>query len=252
MGDPIAALTADRRAVLEVCQDLGEGEWTAPSGCAGWSVQDVVAHLCAGFWTVVDPASLPDLSRQSFEEAQEVLVAARRQLRPDQVLDDYAEVSEKALAVLAGLAELPDDALEVPLGDVGTYPARLIPSAFAFDHYTHLRADLFAPRGRLVGPPPPPDAVRLDAVLDWIEAALPQQNRDLVDGLSGAVDVQSTGVVTRTLRLGAAAGPSVATLASDADALVWWITRRGTWEDHGVRAEGDPTTLERLRDLRVF
>ena len=44
------------------------------------------------------------------------------------------------------------------LGDFGSYPASLLPSAYSFDHYTHIRADLFAPRGPLPGPPPPSGA----------------------------------------------------------------------------------------------
>ncbi len=155
---------------------------SAESGCPGWSVKDLVAHMGALFWAVVDPSALPDTAGLPAEQAAEVLVQARRGLSAAEVLDDYAAVSEKALLALAGFAGVD---LEVPLGDLGTYPARMLPAAYCFDHYTHIRADLFAPRGPLSGPRPPSDELRLLPTLDWIEAALPQQNRPLVDGLSG-------------------------------------------------------------------
>ena len=39
----------------------------------------------------------------------------------------------------------------------GPTPPRCIASAFAFDHFLHIRSDLFAPRGPLTGAPPPSD-----------------------------------------------------------------------------------------------
>jgi hypothetical protein len=43
----IRTLEADRLALLEICAGLTDADWKADSGCAGWSVQDVVAHLGA-------------------------------------------------------------------------------------------------------------------------------------------------------------------------------------------------------------
>ena len=142
----IEALRADRGELLGICEGLGAADWSAPSGCAGWSVQDVVAHVGALYWAVVDPSTLPDASGVPTERAQDLYVEARRSWTPAQVVGDYEEVSAKALDALVGLAELD---LEVPLGDLGTYPASLLPSAFAFDHFLHIRSDLFAPRGPL-------------------------------------------------------------------------------------------------------
>jgi hypothetical protein len=63
---------------------------------------------------------------------------------------DYADISTKAIDILAGLLGAET---EVPLGDLGTFPAGILPNAFCFDHYAHTRLDLFPPRGPLTGEP---------------------------------------------------------------------------------------------------
>ena len=172
-ANAIGALRADRDAILQLGTGLTEAGWAAASGCPGWSAKDVVAHMGALLRLVLDPSSLPDTTGLGTEQAQEVYVASRRPWSAARVLEDYEWVSLPAFEALEGLAGLD---LEVPLGDLGTYPAALVPAAYAFDHYTHIRADLFPPRGPLPGPPPPSDELRLVPALDWIEAALPQQN----------------------------------------------------------------------------
>jgi uncharacterized protein (TIGR03083 family) len=249
MSDATPALWADRSEVLQICGALPAGAWARPSGCPGWSVKDLVAHMGALFWAAVDPSVLPDTAGLPTEAAQEVYVRSRRSLSAPEVLDDYAAVSEKAIAALAGFAEAD---FEMPLGDLGTYPARLIPAAFCFDHYTHIRADLFAPRGPLTGPLPPSDELRLIPTLDWIEAALPQQNQALVDGLAGPAEIVITGLGGRTIRVGDPDGPTAASVRSDADSCVRWITQRAGWDDLGVRAEGSSEVLAELRRLKVF
>jgi uncharacterized protein (TIGR03083 family) len=248
MQRAIEALAADRAVLLRIGNDLDPEGWNGVSGCPGWSVKDVVAHMGALFWGAVDPTVLPDASGLGTEEAQEVYVRSRRGLTAAEVLDDYAVVSEKALVVLDGLAGAD---FEMALGDLGTYPVRVLPAAFCFDHYTHIRADLFAPRGPLPGPVPPSDELRLVPVLDWIEAALPQQNRTLLGG-AGAADIVITGTAARAFRIGDPAGPPSAVVRSDAGTCVRWITQRASWEDLEVQAEGDPCTLAALQRVKVF
>ena len=248
MEDFIEALGADRADLLGICAGLDAAAWAAPSGCPGWSVKDLVAHMGALFWGVVDPTVLPDTSGLATEAAQEVLVASRRPLTAEEVLDDYATVSEKALTVIGELAGAD---FEVPLGDLGTYQAWILPTAFCFDHYAHIRADLFAPRGPLAGPVPPSDELRLGSALVWIETALPQQNAAILEGVAAA-DIVITGTAARTIRVGDPAGPAAALVRSGGDACVRWITQRATWEDLGVHAEGDPRVLSALRELKIF
>jgi uncharacterized protein (TIGR03083 family) len=243
----IRALEAERGALLETCAELTEADWKAESGCAGWSVQDVVAHLGALFWIVVDPRALPDASGLSTERAQDVYVEARRSLSPAQILADYESVSAEGIERLAGL-ESQD--FELALEDFGTYPASVLANAYCFDHYVHIRADLFAPRGPMTGEPPPSDEGRLVPTVKWIAAALPQQNAELLASLTGSVEIVVTGLVSRVIRLGP--GDPVAWISSDAPALTRWVTQRATWEEAGAGMAGDEQHLAVARKLKVF
>lgn len=241
------SLRADRDALLAICAGLDDANWKAESGCAGWTVQDVVAHMGALYWLVVDPSQLPDTSGVATEQAQDLLVSSRRSWSAERVLEDYTAVSLKALERTAGLEE---QDFVLPLGDLGAYPASLVPNAYAFDHYTHIRADLFAPRGPLTGEPPPSDELRLAPTLDWIAAALPQQSAAAVAQLPGAVELAVTGTAARVIVAGE--GDVVATIESDAPSLVRWVTQRGTWEELGVQVTGDEQALAVARTFKVF
>jgi hypothetical protein len=200
------------------------------------------------FWIVVDPTALPDTAGMPTERAQEALVEARRVMSPREVVEDYATVSQEAIATLAGLGAAD---FELELGDLGTYPAPVIPLAFCFDHYVHIRCDLIRPRGPLPAEAPASDELRVGPMLDWVEAALPQQNRHLLDRLAGPVELVISGTGSRTIRLGSD-GALSATVRSDANAFVRWITQRGDWEGLGVQASGDPDVLAGIRGLKVF
>jgi uncharacterized protein (TIGR03083 family) len=243
----IEALAADREALLKIGAGLGETEWGSPSGCPGWSVQNVVAHLGALYHLVVDPSTLPDVSDQPTERAADVVVEQRRSWTAAQVLNDYESVSTTALAVLESLA---DQDFLMPLGDLGTYPASVLPTAFAFDHFLHIRSDLFAPRGPLTGTPPPSDELHLGPALDWVEAALPQQNAPALAGLGAAVEIDLSGPGARLIRLGP--GEAGSSVRSDTGSFVRWVTQRTTWEATGVASSGDEADLAIIRSLRVF
>jgi uncharacterized protein (TIGR03083 family) len=244
-SDAIESLRADRDALLEIGATLTPEDWQSASGCPGWSVQDVVAHLGLGFWVLVDQARLPDVTALPTERAQDALVESRRDWDAAAVLADYEEVSAAALDRMKDLLTLD---MEIPLGDLGTYQAPILPSAFAFDHYTHIRADLFAPRGPLASPPPASDELRLGPTLDWIEAALPQQNPEAVTAATLELRIHGTG--PRVIRYGS--GPAQATISSDGPSFVRWITQRGSWDELGVQAAGDQAALAVGRGLKVF
>jgi uncharacterized protein (TIGR03083 family) len=245
MNPAIEGVRADRDALIGICADLSPADWAATSGCEGWTVQDLIAHLGALFWAVVDASKLPDVSGMATEAGQEMLVRSRRGMSASAILEDYVEVSEVALQRLAELAAVD---MELPLGDLGTYHASVIPSAYSFDHFTHIRADLFRPRGPLAGPPPPADEFRLGSVLDWAEAALPQQNQEAAD--TGLFELQVTGPAARIISFGS--GQSMATVSSDAFSFIRWVTQRGSWEELGVQAAGDEPALSAARKLKVF
>jgi uncharacterized protein (TIGR03083 family) len=244
----IEALQEEREIVLGICAGLSEADWAAESGCAGWSVQDVISHLGAGYWMVADPASRPAGEDLPFERAQDALSAARRHLSAAETVADYADISAKAIEILAGLL---GSHTEVPLGDLGTYPAGILPNAFCFDHYAHTRLDLFPPRGPLTGEPPPAGALTFGAALDWAQAALPQQNGKVLADLAGPVTAVITGPGARTIQIGPPGDP-VARITSDASAFLRWVTQRATPEEAGAELSGDPGQLALARSLRIF
>jgi len=247
MSSAIKAIEDDRKALLELCQHMDGAVWTKDSGCAGWSVQDLVSHMACSFWLAVDPSTLPDPAGLPAERAADLYVETRRFMAPEEVVADYESVSLKGLEILAAME---GQDFEVPLGDVGTYPASAIPSTFAFEEYIHIRFDLFAPDGPLQGDPPASDELRLAPTLDWIEAALPQQNSSLIDQMDSAVEIRLDGLCGRALLVGR--GDVGAHILSDSQAFVRWVTQRGTWEELGVHADGDASALEVVRQLRVI
>jgi uncharacterized protein (TIGR03083 family) len=247
MSNAIKAIEADREALLALCQEMGDSTWAKDSGCSGWTVQDLVSHMACSFWLAVDPGHLPDPAGLPAERAADLYVESRRHMTPEEIVADYESVSLRGLEVLAAVQ---GQDVDIPIGDVGTYPASIVPTAFAFEEYVHLRCDLFAPDGPLTGEPPASDELRLSPTLDWIEAALPQQNSALLDGMDQAVEVRLTGVAGRTLRIGG--GNVGAQITCDPAAFVRWVTQRGSWKALCVDAQGDPSALDVVRRLRVF
>jgi uncharacterized protein (TIGR03083 family) len=248
MSSVLKAIEKDRQILLELLPHIEESVWATESGCPGWSVQDLVSHMACSYWLAVDPSRLPDPAGLPAERAADLYVESRRSMTPDEVVADYESVSRKGLELLAGLDG--QDEVEIPLGDVGTYPASFVPNAFAFEAYIHLRFDLFGPNGPLAAEPPTTDELRLAPTLDWIEASLPQQNNALLGQLNDAVEVHLNGLCARILRIGDS--DVAANVISDSRAFVRWITQRGTWEELGVDAEGDAASLGIVRQLRVF
>jgi uncharacterized protein (TIGR03083 family) len=245
--DQIRALRADRDAVVRIAEALRPDQWGARSGCAGWSTKDLVSHLASLFWAVVDGSVGPDTAGLDVEEAAARTVESRRAMAPAEVLEDYEDVSLKALEALPMVASLD---MDIPFSDFESYPASLVPLAFCFDHYTHIRFDLVTPRGSVDASPPPSDELRLGPTLDWIQAALPVQNPAALAALPGRVDLVVRGPGGRTLSAGA--GDPVATVESDGPSFVRWVTQRGEWEDLGVKAEGSTAALEVARSLKVY
>ena len=247
MSNALKAIEADREALLTLCEQLDDSVWAKDSGCPGWTVQDVVSHMACSFWLAVDMSNLPDSAGLPAERAADLYVESRRGMTPKQVVADYESVSSKGLELLAAVQS---QDVDVPLGDVGTYPASVVPTAYAFEHYIHIRCDLFGPDGPLSGEPPASDELRLAPTLDWIEAALPQQNSELLDDMDTAAEIRVTGPGGRTLRVGG--NDLSAHITCESPAFVRWVTQRGSWESLGVEATGDPSTLKVMRRLSVF
>jgi uncharacterized protein (TIGR03083 family) len=243
----LKAIEADREALLELFRGVDDSVWTQDSGCPGWTVQDLVSHMACSFWLAVDMSKLPDSAGLPAERAADLYVESRRSMTSAEILADYESASARGLELLAAVQ---GQDVDVPLGDVGTYPASLLPAAYAFEHYVHIRYDMFAPDGPFDTEPPASDELRLAPTLDWIEAALPQQNSGLLSGMDKAVAVRLSGVDGRTVQIGD--GEVAGQIDCDAAVFVRWVTQRGSWESLGVDAQGDPATLDVIRKLNVF
>lgn len=261
------ALRTTREDVLGVARSLTAGEWAADSDCAGWRVQDVIAHMACVFRTVVDPSSLPPGVPGDIEASQDVAVAARKDWTPEQVLADYEEMSTKGLEALAGLQDPPMAETVVPIENLGSHPLHRIANALAFDHYCHLRNDVLAPNGPIERDVDLDDELRLDATLEWLIAGLPQMAPDAMRAaVRQAITLEVTGpgggawtvlpatsddgLVEVTEGMTSGASAVVRTASTD---FVLWSTRRRPWRHFDVQIEGDADYAGEVLDaIHIF
>ena len=74
--------------VKEVLQSLTPQEWAMPSGCSGWSVRDLVAHMSSNYAEIIQPSPPPAEPLDLPAEAMmDLLVDARAEWTNQQVLD---------------------------------------------------------------------------------------------------------------------------------------------------------------------
>jgi uncharacterized protein (TIGR03083 family) len=85
----------------EVVTSLRPQEWTSPSRCAGWSVQDLVAHTGSNFHIVVEPNVGPMNPPPVAEDLQDLLVEQRRGWTAQHVAEEFERYREPAVAALA-------------------------------------------------------------------------------------------------------------------------------------------------------
>jgi hypothetical protein len=109
--DGVRVLVADVRELLAA---LEERDWAAPSGCPGWRVQDVVAHLSGFFTMLVDPAGAKPLTPADVAEAvndvHDVLAPSGPVHRPHPPLD-AARLGPTLDWMLRGLPAMSDPGL---------------------------------------------------------------------------------------------------------------------------------------------
>jgi len=234
--EAVHALRADSEALLVAASSFTEDDWATASGCAGWSVRDVFIHLDNLFRLVTDPSSLPHPDpADGTETTQHKLVEDRRGQSSAATLDAYQTSSAAALAVLEMLQDVADP---IDLGDLGRHPTHMVANAYAFDHFTHIRADLLGPIGPLSTPAPPADALRLGAAVDWMVAGVPQMNASALAAVHGPVALSLTGPAARTVPFLGEGDPVASVRSSSAD-FVLWATRRRPWRAMDVEIAGD-------------
>ena len=146
-GDPhdqLVPLSRQRRRLEKVLAGLEFEDWRSASRCAGWSVQDVVAHLAGvnRFWTAsvrAGVAGAPTKFLSNFDPVAtpELMVAATRGQTPRSVLDQFVSTNDELLDELGELDEKGWTAVaEAPPGHL---PIRLVMSHALWDAWIHER-----------------------------------------------------------------------------------------------------------------
>ena len=260
----IDGLWANHADMGEVFGSLTDAEWQLQSACAGWRIQEVLAHVTSNFKEMIDPTPAandmpPDPNVVVHAEVMvEELITPRRAWSATQLLEEYSKYRDAAIGALTAMQEEPMASTEIPLADLGTYGMHWLANAYCFDHYCHLRHDVLTPAGPLSRVLPTADDVRVRPGIDWMIAGLPQMCADAlrcVDKpwileLTGAGagtwtvhPVGDNGLVTVT------EGPdsAVATVSSTAHDFVSWGTQRSSWRT-ACKLSGDTDYLAGVLD----
>ncbi len=256
--EAVVALRLAVDEVKSVVSSLTDEEWSRPSGCAGWSVRDLVAHMSSNYKETVDPSPLPAEPVQlPAERMMDLLVEPRKDWTNQQILAEYLDYCDKAVDVLASFQDEPLASTVIPLADLGSYPMHLLADAYAFDHYCHLRIDLLAPRGPIERAVPAADATRIGPAVRWMITGMPQMQQNLGASLSAPIVLVLTGpgggewtiapsgsdiVVTA-----GASAAAVATVSSSGHDFVDWGTQRSNWRGH-CSVTGDESVVARFLD----
>ncbi len=242
--DRKAAFRAERAEVLAFCESLAPADWRMNSRAEGWSIADAVAHLASGCHAMFSRQALAIMRGDDIEQANDMMVAARRDRTPAEVLREYRRWSGIFGSVVPATVRTPLGRRKIPLAELGHFPARLIVSALVFDQHTHLRHDMAPALGR---PAPGTDANRMAAVLEWMTAVLANQlalaqpawlNRPVSLTLNGpgggSWRVQPSGAV-----IPGTTEPAAVHITGAAIEFPEWGTKRANWRDRDVTLSGD-------------
>jgi mycothiol maleylpyruvate isomerase-like protein len=252
----LAALRAERQAVLDFCTDLTADEWIAPSRADWWRVQDVVAHMAAGQRALITPAVIAAITTKQIERFNDRAVDKCRSLTPEQVLDGFTAWTKRGFVVLGVFSAQGVGRVPLPVGELGIYPLNMFPAMYTFDWHTHLRHDIAPALNR---PAPPTDDQRMTAILRWLMALLQQSHRARLSWLQAPLVLTLAGPGGATWRIepsgngrlrvlrGAADG-TAAQITAQALEFPVWSTTRMPWRDSDVTVTGDTDIGERFLD----
>ena len=146
------------KSIDGLCGGLNQDQWSMPTECPGWSVQDQVSHLVGSECRLLGrpaPAHEPaDTShvRNEVGQGNEVLVDYRRQFNGAEVLTEFRDITAERLGVLRAMSEA-DFAAETP-NPLGSGPYTDLLAIRIYDAWVHeqdMRRTLGIP-GHLGGP----------------------------------------------------------------------------------------------------
>ncbi|MBA3744296.1 maleylpyruvate isomerase family mycothiol-dependent enzyme [Sporichthya sp.] len=258
--DRAAAFKTDRPQILALLHDLSDDEWAAPSKCEGWAVRDVVSHMGAACHGTFTPWVLKLLAGKDIEEANNRDAEKRKSWEPAKLLREY-EVWGNRVAPAMKVVQAPGvRSLPVRVAEVGAYPAKMLTSAFVFDHGLHARYDIAVALGRTV---PPQDENQLGVSLEWMMAGLSVMSGDRFDWLQSPVEFSLVGpaggtwtVAPGKKRVKVTAGGTpgaAATIEGPAAGFPVWGTAREPWREAGVAIKGDDQIgIKFLDSMRII
>src|SRR3954449_9398443 len=92
-ADGLRAATELAKTYAEVVTSLAPDDWPRPSRCAGWSVQDLVAHTGSNFRVLAEPPdpAAPPPPVDTAEQLQELLVQQRRGWSSAEVRQEFLD-----------------------------------------------------------------------------------------------------------------------------------------------------------------
>jgi uncharacterized protein (TIGR03083 family) len=95
----------------ELCSSLSDEEWNAATDCPGWSVKDNLSHIIGTESTILgrpapehDPGEKPWINNP-IGASNEIHVDYRRSRTPQEVLDEFRDVSGERMKILRGMSE---------------------------------------------------------------------------------------------------------------------------------------------------
>jgi len=260
--DRMAAVRKEQGELVAFCRTLSPEEWSAPSRCEGWSLQDVLAHMAAIAHGVLTPWMVKFMTAKNLERNNDADVETRRGWPAQQVLAEYEKWSGRMAKVLALGQRPPLSKAPFKVGELGVYPMALVASAAVFDTHLHLRYDMAPAVGREL-PPAGPETVAV--VNEWVLQGIPKMCKEAISFMDRPVTITLDGpgggswaVVPRPGGATAQIQPapvdgSVATITSNPAEFAIWTTRRRPWREADVKIDGDEAYATRFLDaVRVI
>jgi uncharacterized protein (TIGR03083 family) len=239
-------VSAVQARAVEVIDGLTADEWNAASAAPGWTVHDVAAHMSSSLHELFGSLLVKVATSKDIEALNETPVEARRHWPHAEVAAEYRRWAPRARRALQ-LTQLPlIGGIRVPMAELGKFPARVLPSAIAFDTHTHLYHDIAPALSR---PLPDPAPAVIAATLEWmmlvaanIGADLPLRDGQIIrfsfTGPGGAEWLLRR-CGRRVLAELWSGQPALATVTGAAVDFPAWGTHRRPWRECGLDTSGD-------------
>lgn len=246
----LSALAEVWGSTVAACEGIPGDAWDRPTDCPGWTVRDQISHLVGierALLGEAPPAAAgarPPHVRNDFAAANELWVAARRDVPGPEVLDELRAVTGRRLAALA---EMSDERFEeVGWSPVGQVPYRTFMEVRVFDCWVH-EQDVRRALGRPGGLGGAGEAVTLDrmaAAMGYVvgRKVAPPDGTAVVWHLDGSGAREVAVVVDGGRGRVPAAVPAEPTVALSLSTTTFWRLACGRTSAEEVLGGGEVTT----------